>query len=86
MDMLLAKAWYFFYFGGEFALCWTPHLPCHGAEQQPTRTQLLPSFTCCFCCEVAAGMVCVWPYLNLLYRANGLDDAQIGILAGRGCC
>jgi len=29
-----------------------------------------------------AGMVCVWPYLNLLYRANGLDDAQIGVLAG----
>lgn len=35
------------------------------------------------CCPVAAaGMVCVWPYLNLLYRANGLDDAQIGVLAG----
>lgn len=40
---LLAKTWYFFYFGS---------------------------------------IVCVWPYLNLLYRANGLDDAQIGVLAG----
>lgn len=29
-----------------------------------------------------AGLVCVWPYINLLYRANGLDDAQIGVLAG----
>lgn len=28
--------------------------------------------------------VCVWPYVNLLYRANGLDDAQIGVLAGNG--
>jgi hypothetical protein len=28
-----------------------------------------------------AGMVCVWPFINLLYRSNGLTDAQIGILA-----
>lgn len=28
-----------------------------------------------------AGMVCVWPYLNVFYRSNGLNDAQIGVLA-----
>jgi sugar phosphate permease len=26
-------------------------------------------------------MVCVWPFINLLYRSNGLTDAQIGVLA-----
>lgn len=26
-------------------------------------------------------MVCIWPFINLLYRSNGLSDAQIGVLA-----
>jgi hypothetical protein len=31
--------------------------------------------------NACSGLVCIWPYINLLYRQNGLNDAQIGILA-----